>query len=299
MSGLWSECEGIDLDRIRHGKIRVLDSSPDEIEYFLRRDAYLWPHFNLEDLEYATDLPNFLISHGKMRPDQFVDIDLESISVGYKSSATVPAKAPRYYVTLSGHSQTRYATTLPWQIGITPNDGYSVGEIIFILEVQERLLGFLLICTCALLEYYTWHEMLENAEVFVSRVEGISRTLSWQEPDKKKDKNKVSSSANVSSGLAHDFSSMELHSKPKQPENQFLAAMKAEKVKTQLAQPSTLQQDSEQPAQSPESVRPLFRVDEHAGLQLFMDRKLLAQCHQHCNRCENKLNSSIRSNQSS
>ncbi|CAI6334407.1 unnamed protein product [Periconia digitata] len=75
------------------------------------RQAYLWPHINLEDLSQASTVLRFLNSRGRHSPATFSVIDQESVRTGLKTKAIrciSGLKIIHLYIDLLGESRQEY-----------------------------------------------------------------------------------------------------------------------------------------------------------------------------------------------
>jgi hypothetical protein len=72
------------------------------------RDAYMWPHINLDDLAQSRPLLLLLNFRGRNLPHSFARVDFEAIHVGHVSGAIRPAFLNGYTMLL--HSQTTAET---------------------------------------------------------------------------------------------------------------------------------------------------------------------------------------------
>ena len=120
------------------------------------RDAYLFPYINLEDLLKAKNMLLLFHSRGHTNPNIFAFFDLETQQIGRTSGAITPSYLTNYTMLLTGEtSPTTYGRLLSWddpdawdlymsQIGFQPGEG------LLAMEIQERLLRFLVQCAEAI-----------------------------------------------------------------------------------------------------------------------------------------------------
>ena len=115
------------------------------------RDAYMWPSVNLEDLCKGKNFLLLLNSRGRNDPSMFASMDLESIHVGHFSRALQSAFLVTYGMMLQGNSPATYGKIVP-AVGIDDvvkmmeGKSFNAGDGLDVLEIQERLLGFLVSC---------------------------------------------------------------------------------------------------------------------------------------------------------
>ncbi|OCK75654.1 hypothetical protein K432DRAFT_308042 [Lepidopterella palustris CBS 459.81] len=109
------------------------------------REAYLWPSINLEDLCRGKTLLQFLNTRGRYLPATFVSADLESLHVGLFSGAIGGTYMVNCEMALQGDTPATYGkVTLSDYLSQMAGKGQTAGEGLDILEVQERVLRFLL-----------------------------------------------------------------------------------------------------------------------------------------------------------
>jgi hypothetical protein len=117
------------------------------------RDAYLFPYINLEDLSKAKNLPLLLHSRGHTKPHVFAFVDFETQQIGLTSGAIVPSYLGSYTMLLTGEtSPETYGRLLSWDDDdnawdlYTSQIGFQPGEGLLVMEIQDRLLRFLVQC---------------------------------------------------------------------------------------------------------------------------------------------------------
>ena len=128
------------------------------------RNEYLFPFINLEDLLKANNLLLFLNSRGHNKPDVFAFFDTQTHHLGLTSLAIQPQYISDYTMLLSGQtSPDSYGKLLAWAehqgafdmmangIGLQPGIG------LLVLEVQEKILRFLVQCA-----EITLHDVLKT-----------------------------------------------------------------------------------------------------------------------------------------
>ncbi|KAK5942298.1 hypothetical protein PMZ80_004861 [Knufia obscura] len=117
------------------------------------RDAFLFPYINQEDLSKTKTLPLFLHARGRHQPCEFSMSDFEAIHLGITSKAIVPVFLNEYVMMFTGRDTTdKYGELLSWddhpdafdwmhqRIGTLPGEG------LLVLEIQDRILQFLIKC---------------------------------------------------------------------------------------------------------------------------------------------------------
>ena len=110
------------------------------------KEAYLWPYINQEDLVQSHNLLIFLNSRGRHLPDKFVFGDQHQASLG-KPCGT--SEVDKYKMSLHGQrSPKTYGSLVPRDAGdrIQQQLRMEPAAGLQILEVQERILDFLVKC---------------------------------------------------------------------------------------------------------------------------------------------------------
>ncbi|KLJ11943.1 hypothetical protein EMPG_12908 [Blastomyces silverae] len=135
-----------DYDAFRRG--RGLDS----------RDAYLWPYINIEDLAEFKTLLIFLNARGRNPPSMFAHSDLDAIHLGRVSGTICPAFLNEYTMTLEGETVNTYGRMVSWDEDDEAFDlmysgiGVQPGEGLLILEIQDKIMEFLVNCCRGILQ---------------------------------------------------------------------------------------------------------------------------------------------------
>ncbi|MCJ1283552.1 hypothetical protein MMC26_002882 [Xylographa opegraphella] len=121
------------------------------------REAYLWPYINIEDLVQGKSLLLFLNSRGRHLPEAFSNADIEAAHVGIVSMAISRSFLNGYTMRLHGQTTVHtYGKMLSWDDDDRAFDwmmsgvGKQPGEGLLILEIQKKILDFLVQC-CRLL----------------------------------------------------------------------------------------------------------------------------------------------------
>ena len=112
------------------------------------REAYMWPYINLEDLCKRKTLLLLLNARGRHDPATFVFVDIESVHVGQFSNALQGAFLTTHDMVLQGNSPATYGKIVQ-SIGIADTvegKSFNAGDGLDVLEIQERLLSFLVTC---------------------------------------------------------------------------------------------------------------------------------------------------------
>ena len=123
------------------------------------RNEYLFPFINLEDLLKANNLLLFLNSRGHNKPDVFAFFDTQTHPLGGTSLAIQPPYVSGYTMLLSGQtSPESYGKLLAWDEHqdafemITNGLGLQPGNGLLVLEIQEKILHFLVQCAEIILD---------------------------------------------------------------------------------------------------------------------------------------------------
>jgi hypothetical protein len=124
-----------------------------------RRDAFMWPYINLEDLSQTEPLLLMINSRGRHPPDAFAHADGTYPTLGHVSrSIDMPPYLNEYTMAFNGRrTPSSYGQLYAWD---GPEDGFELmvsrkhvlpGEGLCILEIQDRLYRFLVDVTKAIL----------------------------------------------------------------------------------------------------------------------------------------------------
>ncbi|TVY82358.1 hypothetical protein LSUE1_G003449 [Lachnellula suecica] len=136
------------------------------------REAYLWPYMNIEDLVRGKTLLLFLNSRGRHPPSMFAHADIEATRVGRVSTAIIPIFLNVHTMLLDGEAVDTYGRLVSWEEDEDSMDkmfnglAYQPGDGLLILEIQQRILIFLVECCQAILHEFTPDNLL-SADVQV------------------------------------------------------------------------------------------------------------------------------------
>lgn len=120
------------------------------------RDSYLWPNINQEDLSGPRAFLVLLNARGRNHPSKFACADGESFHLGIVSTVIVPLFLNEYTMMLNDVEDDRYGQLLSWDDHpdafnwMHELQQFNPGEGLLVLEIQERVLGFLVKCCKAL-----------------------------------------------------------------------------------------------------------------------------------------------------
>lgn len=134
------------------------------------REAFLWPDFNEEDLIKPRTLLLLFEARGRHLPATFAHTDRASCHIGLVSQVLMPAFLNEHVIMFRHTNDARkYAELLNWddhpdafdwlnnQIGAHPGEG------LLILEIQERILSFLVSCAKQILQNIPEQELLTTS----------------------------------------------------------------------------------------------------------------------------------------
>lgn len=117
------------------------------------RDSFIWPYVNQEDLSGPKTLLLLLNARGRHFPCDFAAADGDAMHLGTVTAAIVPIFLNEYVMVLNGAtSPEEYGKLVAWDDHpdafdwMTSRKQFLPGEGLMILEVQERLLSFLVNC---------------------------------------------------------------------------------------------------------------------------------------------------------
>ncbi|KAH0286238.1 hypothetical protein KCU62_g6954, partial [Aureobasidium sp. EXF-3399] len=170
-----SECHRPDLTLF-------INTATDEPPHSL--DAYKWPYINLEDLLRPRVLPTFLSSRGNYHPYVFCHTDLSACALGI-ATGNIGKSEVKGYAMLFRDSETPqcYAKVF---LESEKNDSasndtsgcwFNTGQGLLILEVQQHIWQFLLVCVKAIL-----HDLVDSAQESNADTEAQSSALPTNEP---------------------------------------------------------------------------------------------------------------------
>lgn len=121
------------------------------------RESYVWPYINIEDLVKGKTLLLFLNSRGRHPPSVFAHADIEAMHLGHVSTAVMPAFLNLHTMLLEGEEVETYGRLVSWDDDEDARDrtlaglAHQPGEGLLILEIQQRILRFLVECCHAIL----------------------------------------------------------------------------------------------------------------------------------------------------
>ena len=135
------------------------------------REAYMWPDINIEDLVKGKTLLLLLNSRGRNTPKTFAHSDFDAMRVGHVSGACMPAFLNLHTMLLEGETVETYGRIVSWDddeeammktfngLGFLPGAGVQV------LEIQQKLLAFLLTCCYSILHDMDMSTMISEATI--------------------------------------------------------------------------------------------------------------------------------------
>ena len=134
------------------------------------RDAIYFPHINLKDLATSRNFLLFLDSRTRLTPDTFANADMNSLRVGIKCRAIRPGYLGGYTMHLTGQKTPEtYGRISSWKedpessYKLVSGMGAQPGDGLVILEVQRRIIIFLLACSRSIL-----HDLPSKVRTFRS-----------------------------------------------------------------------------------------------------------------------------------
>jgi len=121
------------------------------------RDHYIWPYINIEDLAQGRSLLIFINSRGRHPPRMFAHADFEAASLGRVTAAIMLPFLNVHTMYLDGEVVATYGRLTSWDEdedgmdAVFQGQAYQPGEGLMILEIQQKLLTFLVQCCQAIL----------------------------------------------------------------------------------------------------------------------------------------------------
>lgn len=121
------------------------------------KDAFMWPQINLKDLKDQERLLVFMNSRARSPPHVFATADLETIRTGQLSKAIQGVFLPGHDIIMAGQSAETYGkiyrqTEKENVEAKAKGVSFKAGDGMDVLEVQERLLAFLIECCAHILD---------------------------------------------------------------------------------------------------------------------------------------------------
>lgn len=136
------------------------------------REAYLWPHINLEDMEQPRPLLLLLKSRSRNAPHLLLHADLEASNLGQGIGAIRSAFLNQYTMMFAGRtSPEKYGELISWDDHDDAFDwlhsgwGLHPGYGLLALEIQQQIYKFLLECTRQILHDITDESLIADFPV--------------------------------------------------------------------------------------------------------------------------------------
>jgi len=129
---------------------RIHEESGDTLWAEKDRDAFMWPHVNLDDLSKTRNLWLMMKTRGRNAPDTFAAADLDTTRFGKTCLALMPRYLNKYSMLFAGRTTPEsYGQLYAWDDlpsedrTLFSNIGTHPGEGLWILTIQSRLYAFL------------------------------------------------------------------------------------------------------------------------------------------------------------
>ena len=117
------------------------------------RESFLWPYVNEEDLLKPRIFLLFLSSRGRHSPHNFAAADMRAVHIGLITQAITPVFLDDHVMLLRGRTNSQsYGQLMNWdehpdaKLWTASRIELPPGEGLLILEIQDRILSFLLKC---------------------------------------------------------------------------------------------------------------------------------------------------------
>jgi hypothetical protein len=135
------------------------------------RGSFMWPYINQEDLSTNKALLLLLDARGRHPPPDFAGLDHDSYHLGRVSKALTPAFLNLYSMILNGAAATasEYGKLVDWDTDpegcwkVSTGRQFMPGDGLLVLEIQDRILGFLVACCKLLLHDISEHDLTSDA----------------------------------------------------------------------------------------------------------------------------------------
>lgn len=131
------------------------------------REAYLWPYMNVEDLVKGKSLLLLINSRGWHTPSKFTHMDYEATRLGRVCGAVRLAFLNLHSLLLDGEIVETYGRLVSWDedeeamMKTFSQLNFQPGEGLLILEIQQRIMRFLVDCCQGILHDFPPNSLLE------------------------------------------------------------------------------------------------------------------------------------------
>jgi len=122
------------------------------------RESFMWPYINQADLSKPKNLVLLLNARARHHPSLFAAADVAAAHLGVVSGAIKRVFLNEYVIILNGATdRDRYGELLAWDDHpdafewTRTQKQFQPGDALLALEIQERILGFLLSCSMSIL----------------------------------------------------------------------------------------------------------------------------------------------------
>lgn len=105
--------------------------------------AFMWPYINMEDLSREKPILCLLNTRARHSPSSFVDYELEICRLGIDSKTVIPLDLDGYTMKLEGETMESYGKLVAWGQNSMMKAGFTPGDGLLILEIQQNVLEFL------------------------------------------------------------------------------------------------------------------------------------------------------------
>lgn len=132
------------------------------------REAYLWPYINVHDLSKAKTLPLFLAARAQDTPNTFAHAEFEAIRLGIVSESVMTPFLNNHTFMLNRWDRHRYGELIAWEddddafMTLISQRGMHPGQGLLVMEIQERIYGFL-VSICEHILHDIGHDALLSA----------------------------------------------------------------------------------------------------------------------------------------
>ena len=138
----------------------LVNETASELQETKNREGYLWPSMNQKGLLKSKNLLVMLHARARHHPTNFAAGDIKAIQFALRSAAILPVSLDGYVMVLNGATDPNtYGKLVPlddsdrqhrMRMGVFVKQ-FSPGEGLLILEIQERMLTFLVACCQSIL----------------------------------------------------------------------------------------------------------------------------------------------------
>ncbi|KAE9380624.1 hypothetical protein N431DRAFT_498454 [Stipitochalara longipes BDJ] len=142
------------------------------------KGAFMWPHINMEDLSRDKPILCLLNTRARCPPATLVDYELDNCALGIISGTIVPLQLYGYSMQLEGDTVQTYGKVVAMGVDNGLRAGFTPGDGLLILEIQQKTIEFLIKLCEAILDKTT--DALLTQFSAVSQLAHLEIVSSWR-----------------------------------------------------------------------------------------------------------------------